>query len=101
MSRNQKRGGIFQRRAAHMGQHCASRKTACGSAVSPATTFTIMVLRDLQQLTRRLLARCIRRFVKDPWRGEEVLQDVGRGPSANYTQLSSQRIIILTACEDG
>jgi len=33
-------------------------------------------LRDLQQLTRRLLAHCIRRFVKDPWREEEVLQDV-------------------------
>ena len=33
-------------------------------------------LRDLQQLTRNLLAHCIRRFVKDPWREEEVLQDV-------------------------
>ena len=33
-------------------------------------------LRDLQQLTRHLLAHCIRRFVKDPWREEEVLQDV-------------------------
>jgi RNA polymerase sigma-70 factor, ECF subfamily len=33
-------------------------------------------LRDLRQLTRHLLAHCIRRFVKDPWREEEVLQDV-------------------------
>jgi len=33
-------------------------------------------LRELQQLTRHLLAHCIRRFVKDPWREEEVLQDV-------------------------
>ena len=33
-------------------------------------------LRELQQLTRRLLAYCIRRVVKDPWREEEVLQDV-------------------------
>lgn len=33
-------------------------------------------LHDLQQLTRNLLARCIRKFVKDPWREEEVLQDV-------------------------
>jgi DNA-directed RNA polymerase specialized sigma24 family protein len=33
-------------------------------------------LRELQQLTRRLLAYCIRRVVKDPRREEEVLQDV-------------------------
>ena len=33
-------------------------------------------LSDLQRLTRNLLAHCIRRIVKDPWREEEVLQDV-------------------------
>lgn len=35
-----------------------------------------MALRELQQLTRHLLGHCIRRFVKDSWREEEVLQDV-------------------------
>jgi RNA polymerase sigma-70 factor (ECF subfamily) len=33
-------------------------------------------MRDLQELTRQLLANRIRRFVKDRWREEEVLQDV-------------------------
>jgi RNA polymerase sigma-70 factor (ECF subfamily) len=43
------------------------RRAGCGDETA---------LRDLQQLTRNLLAYCIRRIVKDPWREEEVLQDV-------------------------
>jgi len=33
-------------------------------------------LREMRHLTQHLLAHCIRRFVKDHWREEEVLQDV-------------------------
>jgi RNA polymerase sigma-70 factor (ECF subfamily) len=43
------------------------RQAGCGNEAA---------LRDLQQLTRTLLAHCIRRIVKHPWHEEEVLQDV-------------------------